>query len=81
MKAYQVFKGELDSNEITQWDLVATYLNKDKALEHANKIVDEADPVNNEIIGGEWTDDGKYWYEIGWTMTGICKIKEIEVIK
>jgi ATP synthase protein I len=41
MKAYIVQSGELNKHGRQQYDIQATYLSKEKALEHAQKIVNE----------------------------------------
>jgi hypothetical protein len=37
MKAYQVYKGEQNKHGHQQFDLIATYLDKQRAFNHAKK--------------------------------------------
>ena len=83
MKAYQVYKGEENKHGFQEYDLQATYLSKEKALEHAQKIVDETPLYGDKLIESEWFEDLKYkdWTAHGWTYVCICKIEEIEIIE
>ena len=81
MKAYQVFRGEENKHGFQDYELAATYLSKEKALEHAQKIVDET-PLNGDIlIDDGWYGNGKYksWTAQGWSFVCICRIEEIEI--
>ena len=53
MKAYQVFKGELDKHGRQHYDLMATYLDKERALAHTKQIA-ESTPVYRD-----WETDRK----------------------
>ena len=81
MKAYQVFKGEENKHGFQEYDLAATYLSKEKALEHAQKIVDETPLYGDKLIDDGWYGDGKYrsWTAQGWSFVCICRIEEIEI--
>lgn len=77
VKAYQVFKGELDKHDKQQFELVATYLSRDRAMEHCEKIVKE-DPDGKDA---ESTIREKYavWLVKGWYYVDICKMEEITI--
>jgi hypothetical protein len=79
-KAYQVFKGEEDKHGHQQYDLQATYFDRDRALDHCKQIV-EADEFKNEKIEEAEYGNGKYksWTAIGWTFVTICRLEEIEI--
>jgi len=87
MKAYQVFKGYKNKHNHQEWDLVSTYLNKDKALEHCTKLVEIKILDEDEAIkegGGKHNDTYKVWWIVnespfGWDSTGCCKFEEIEI--
>ena len=84
MKAYQVYRGEENKHSYQDdYELVATYLSKEKALEHSQKIVDETPLYGDNLIDDGWYGDGKYrsWTAQGWTFVCICRIEEIEIIE
>lgn len=84
MKAYQVFKGEQDKHGRQRYDLVATYLDKDRALEHCKKIAEATPLYNDDVLEeGEWYGDGKYknWNindptPFGWSSVTIARFEE-----
>ena len=78
MKAYQVFKGELNKHGHQRYDLMATYLSKDKALQHCKEIAD-ATPLYGDVLEeGEYYGNGKYksWW---WERVTIAQFEEIEI--
>ena len=82
MKAYQVFHGENDKHGNQQWDLIATYLNKDKAILHCDTIVATEKLYDGDVIEfNGWSKCGKFatWYVRSWEYTGICRFEEIEI--
>lgn len=81
MKAYQIFRGEENKHGFQDYELVATYLSKEKALEHAQKIVDETPLNGDKLIDDGWYGNGKYksWTAQGWSFVCICRIEEIEI--
>jgi hypothetical protein len=81
MKVYQVYRGEENKHGFQDYNLQATYLSKEKALEHAQKIVDETPLYGDNLIDGGWYGDRKYksWTAHGWTFVCICRIEEIEI--
>lgn len=81
MKAYQVHSGEYDKHGRQTYDLVATYLDKDRALAHCKQIA-ESVPLYGDILEeGEFYGDGKYksWDAIGWDRVTIARFKEIDI--
>jgi hypothetical protein len=81
MKAYQVFTGEVSKHGHQIYDLVATYFNKEKALEHCKDIA-EAASINGDILEeSKFYSDGKYkdWDAIGWDRFTIARFEEIEI--
>jgi hypothetical protein len=81
MKAYQIFKGDVDQWDNQHYDLVATYLDRDKALQHCKEIA-ESTPLHGDILeDGQFYDNGKYkvWTAIGWSRVDIAKFEEIEI--
>lgn len=81
MKAYQVFKGEQDKHGRQHYDLVATYLDKERALVHAKQIA-ESTPLYGDVLEeGEFYGGGKYksWDAIGWERVTIAQFQEIEI--
>ena len=79
MKAYQVFKGDTDKHDHQTWELMVTYLSKDRALEYANKMVSETKLYGDTLVVGDWKNDSQYWYAHGWSYIGICRVDEIEI--
>ncbi len=83
MKAYQVFKGELDKHGYQHYDLVATYFDKDKALQHCKQIAETTPLYDDMLEEGEFFCNGKYkhWDMVGWDRVTIASFKEIEIIE
>lgn len=81
MIAYQVYTGEDNNWGFQEYELQATYLSEEKALEHAEKIVKQTPLHGDELIDDGWSNDGKYrsWTAHGWTFVCICKIEKIEI--
>jgi len=81
MKAYQVFKGEQDKHGRQRYDLIATYFDKDRALEHCKQIADTT-PLHGDVLEeGQFFGGGKYkhWDAIGWDIVTIAAFEEIEI--
>ena len=80
MKAYQVFKGDTNKHGHQYYELIATYLDKQRALDHAEKIVNGT-PLYGDTL--ESYDNGKYkcWDAIGWERVTIVKFREIDIIE
>lgn len=78
--AYQVFSGDTDKHGHQCYDLQATYFDRDRALEHCQRIL-AADALKSEHIEPYETANGKYlsWQAIGWDIVTICKMEEIEI--
>lgn len=67
MKAYQVFKGDLDKYGKQYYELIATYLDKQQALWHCNQVARET-PMHQEILEfNGWNQDNTYcsWSAVG----------------
>jgi len=78
MKIYQVYSGEEDKHGNQQEYYIATYVSKEKAMEHCERIVKET-PLYGDIleeVEGSW---GKHWDAIGWSRVTICALYEREV--
>jgi hypothetical protein len=79
MKIYQVYSGEEDKHGFQREYYVATYVSKEKALEHCERIVEGNKVGDDEIleeVEGSW---GKHWDAIGWSRVTICALYEREV--
>jgi len=84
MKAYQVYKGEQDKHGHQQFDLIATYLDKQQALNHAEKIAEETPLYSDTILEFDgWYGKGKYcsWSIRGWEIIIVSQFREIEIIE
>lgn len=81
MKAYQVFKGDLDKQGAQYFELDSTYLDKEKALQQCGDIVKDDMFKKEIIVESEWYCDGKCksWDTQGWEWITICKFEEIEI--
>jgi len=77
MKAYQVFSGDLDKYDDQYYDLQATYLNKQHALEHCEQIV--AKDIDGKDAKKIEKDNWVAWIVEGWHIVTICKMEEIEI--
>jgi hypothetical protein len=80
MKAYQVYSGDVDSNENQKYELVATYFDKDAALAHARQIANQDASHNNEVTEVQYNSTRTYWYQHGWIYVDVAKIEEITII-
>jgi hypothetical protein len=84
MKAYQVHKGDENKHGFQEYELDATYLSKEKALEHAQKLVASI-PLHGDILEEhDWYGPNKQyksWYAEGWGYVCICRIEEIDIIE
>lgn len=83
MKAYQVHKGDENKHGFQEYELQATYLSKEKALEHAERIVSETPLYGDVLTDSGWFGNGKYrnWTAEGWNFVYICRIEEIEIVE
>jgi hypothetical protein len=81
MKAYQVHKGEMDKHGHQRYDLVATYFDKTRALQHAEQIA-ESIPLYGDILEFDgWFSDGKCasWSAVGWEHVCVSLFEEITI--
>jgi hypothetical protein len=81
MEAYQVFKGDIDKHGREYTELIATYLDKQRAFNHVEQIAKEA-PLYSDILEFDgWYGDGKYcsWSAVGWDRTCIALLTTIEI--
>jgi hypothetical protein len=81
MKAYQVFKGDVDKHGHQYYDLVATYLDKDRALSHCEDLARQT-PLYGDVLEFDgWWGDGKFagWSAVGWDRVGLSQFREIEI--
>jgi hypothetical protein len=78
MKIYQVYSGEEDKHGNQQEYYIATYVSKEKATEHCERIVKETPLYGERLeeVEGNW---GKHWDAIGWGRVTICALYEREV--
>ena len=81
MIAYQVYQGSENKHGFQDYELQATYLSEEKALEHAKKIVEQTPLYGDKLVDDGWYGDGKYrsWTAHGWTFVCICRIEKIEI--
>lgn len=81
MKAYQVHLGDTDKHDRHYYELKATFLNKDKAIEYASKLVAEVPLYDDDLIECEWNDKGNYklWMTHGWSYHNLCLVQEIDI--
>ena len=81
MKAYQVFEGDTDKHGRQIYNLVATYLDREKALQHCKQIA-ESTPLHGDVLEeSEYYANGriKCWSAIGWERVDIARFEEIEI--
>ncbi len=82
MKAYQVFEGEYEEmGDYTHFELVATYLNKERALEHCRKLAEEYPLCGDQLIESDFNEKYgiKDWDVRGWDIVTIVRFKEIDI--
>lgn len=80
MKAYQVFKGDVDKHNHQYYELKATFLSEQKAVELALGIV-ASTPLFGDILEENKWKEGTVWTAVGWERVDICKINEIEIVE
>ena len=82
MKAYQVFEGDTDKHGRQIYELVATYLDKEKALQRCKEIA-EATPLYGDVLEESCYANGKVksWTAIGWERVDIAEFREIQIIE
>jgi hypothetical protein len=79
--AYQVFSGEENKHGFQEYELKATYFDKQKAFEHCERIAEET-PLYGDILEFDgWYGDGKYcsWSAVGWNRVTISRMEQIEI--
>jgi hypothetical protein len=84
MKAYQVFKGDMDKHDRQFHELIATYLDKQKAFDHAETIANETKLFGSELHFDGWyglKDQIASWSARGWDIVTIAKLEEIYIIE
>jgi hypothetical protein len=82
MKAYQVFEGDTDKHGRQIYNLVATYLDKEKALQHCKQIAERDTLLHGDVLEeGEFYANGriKCWTAVGWERLNIARFEEIEI--
>jgi len=80
MKAYQVYEGGTDKHDNQYYKLIATYLDKDKALAHSQMIA-ESIQLYGDILEYNEYDNGKClsWNAHGWISITIAETREINI--
>ena len=81
MKAYQVFEGDTDKHGRQTYNLVATYLDKEKALQRCKEIAETTQLYGDTLEESEYYANGKCksWTAIGWERVDIARFEEIEI--
>lgn len=81
MKAYQIFKGDIDKHGRQTYELIATYFDKERAFNHAEQIANETPLMSDVLEFDGWYGEGKYasWSAHGWEIVTIAKLEEIEI--
>lgn len=81
MKIYQVYSGDTDKHGRQTEDYLATYLDKEKALEHCRQIVAALVEKGEHIEEGKWgkedsLESGIIWTAHGWDYVDVCYLYE-----
>jgi len=79
MLAYQVYSGDTNKHGFQSYELKATFLDKQKAIDLAHGIVASTPLYGDTLEETAWVNGGKYWNTLGWDTVTICKINEIEI--
>jgi hypothetical protein len=81
MKAYQVFKGDTDKHGHEYFELIATYIDKDKAFLQAEQIARDTPLMGDVLEFDGWYGDGKFasWSAVGWERITVSRFVEIEI--
>lgn len=81
MKAYQVFKGDVDKHGNQYYNLIATYFDKQRALDHAEKLALETPLMGDRLEFDGWYANGKMasWSAVGWERVTISEFSEIDI--
>lgn len=79
MKAYQIFKGDLDKHGRQYYELDSTYFDKEKALQRCKEIIED-DKFKSETVTEEFNcETYMSWDIIGYDIITICKMEQIEI--
>jgi len=82
MIAYQVFSGDTDKHGRQTYDLQGTYLDKAKALDHCQCII-ENDTLKNEYIEKHVLlskeTESISWTAIGLDIVTVCQMNKITI--
>ena len=84
MKAYQIFTGEyMETGDYTHFELVATYLDKERALKHCEELVEKTPLYGEKLIENDFNEITgiKDWDTYGWNISTIVRLKEIDIIE
>jgi hypothetical protein len=82
MFAYQVFKGDCNKHGNQIYELVATYLDIEKAISHCNQIVSSTPLYGDELEEGDYVNNNlivRYWDAVGWERLTICEMRTIQI--
>ena len=81
MKAYQVLKGEMDRHGHQRFELIATYLDKERALDHCEWMAKEISLHSDTLEFDGWDIDNKIasWSVREWEVVILSKFQEIEI--
>lgn len=86
MKIYQVYSGDTDKHDRQTEDYLATYLDKEKALEHCRQIVAALEEEGEDIEERKWgkednIESGIIWTAHGWNYVNVCYLYERFITK
>lgn len=81
MKIYQVYSGDTDKHGHQTKEYLATYLDKEKALEHCHHVVNKLKLEGEDIQEHKWGKEdslecGIIWIAHGWEYVDICYFYE-----
>ncbi len=82
MTAYQVYSGDTDKHGRQTYELQATYLDSEKAMEHCQRIIEDA-TLKNEHIEKHVTLSKETlsisWNAVGWDIVTVCQMNGITI--
>lgn len=82
MFAYQVFKGDSDKHGRQIYELIATYLDMEKALLHCSEIVAATPLYGDDLDECDYAVNNlgvRCWDAVGWERLTICEMRTIEI--
>jgi hypothetical protein len=81
MKAYQVFECGMNKHDFPYTNLVATYLDYDKAIKHGREIALKEAGNDELTLNNSTASKDVYWTVKDWVIITVAEVKEIDIVE